>query len=135
MLQKSQCFDQSYCCQSRKRNWMDFQAIARLHCFRASREKMLILPTGPLSRFTLSMCPCSIQEFLDRIRITGPLLQRKFDGTWVFCLFFPVILLSFPTVTHLRGNCYLTMTAKQRLANSGLFTANRMLGNIHSFNE
>ena len=66
---------------------MDFQAIARLHCFRASREKMLILPTGPLSRFTLSMCPCSIQDFLDRIRITGPLLQRKFDGTWVFCLF------------------------------------------------
>ena len=79
---------------------MDFQAVARLHHFRVIREKMLILP----ARF-------SIQVHTQCVSLTDlGSLDLFYRGnvrnlSFLACLFFPVRRQSFPTVTHVRGNC------------------------------
>lgn len=44
------------------RNWMDFQALVRLHPARAPQEKRRILALGPATRWMHWGVPCRIQE-------------------------------------------------------------------------
>ena len=86
---------------------MDFQAVARLHHFRAIREKMLILP----ARFSIQVHTQCVSLQYPRIFQTDlgslDLFYRESVRNLSFfaCLFFPVSRQSFPTVTHVRGNC------------------------------
>ena len=77
-----QNMQQSSLCQRYKNsNWMDFQALARLHCFRAhSSVTGALWPLGRVCRFTHWVCCHQSQEFPDRPRLPRALLQSNGDG-------------------------------------------------------
>ena len=137
LLQKSQCFDQSYCCHKQENgSWTDFQAAAKPQPTMANREKMLILPT----RSSIQLHAQNVSKHHPRIFQTDlhsldPSYREKLNKLGVFYLFFPVIMQLFPTMTPVRGNCYLKMKSKQGFSSSGLLSATKIMGNIYFFDE
>ena len=70
---------------------MDFQAVARLNSFRAQREKNGNFANKVYYAGSNSQCiSAGSQNFPDRPRLTGSLLQRNCDGTdiWMLVCFF-----------------------------------------------
>ena len=88
-------------------NEMGFQAVAWPHCFRANREKMLILLTT--SSIQVQTQYVSLQNpriFQTDLGSLDLFYKENVRNLSVFaCLFFSVSRQSFPTVTHVRGNC------------------------------
>ena len=70
---------------------MDFQAVARSNHFRAQREKNGNFANKVYYVGSNSRCvSAESQNFPDRPRLTGSLLQRNCDGTdiWMLVCFF-----------------------------------------------
>lgn len=101
-----------------------------------TEKKMRIVPPFLVSRFTLRMWSCSIDDFLDRLRFSGSLLETKCDATKVWML---VCLFQWVWGPSLRLHCqrnFLLNNDLQRAFSSSVWlSAHRMQGKVCFFKE
>ena len=111
----------------------------RLPHFRAHQEKNGNFATKIRYPGSYSGCvPAGSNNFPDRPRLTGLLLQRKCDrkDIWILvCISLCVCGGSLPLGLGLKGNCDWKMTSKQMLSSSVRLSVHRMLGKRSSFME
>ena len=116
---------------------MDFQAVARPHCFKVNREKILMLPTKSSiqvhTQYVSLKYPRIFQTDLGSL---DPSYRENLMEQTFWCLFAcPCECGGFPYCNTVRGNCYWKMTCKQGFSSSVLLAAHRMLGKLCFFDK